>query len=236
MHAFNDYPNTFGLSIYRDYYQWFQAVLNIAQLNESVNWIFKEHPGAKYYPTKDINLKTIFNKIKTKNIRFIEANANFNTSSLRYVADVICTCIGTAGLEYSAFGIPCILGGKSWYAGFGFTIEPNNEEEFVEIMRNIGDIERLNNNQTDMAKIIAFLSFEIFDITKFSDPFGTMVTFDADAQKAMTSEEIFKTIVIKKTISSVDEKILYVNSFKRFINNQDFTQFIDQEKYAIFKE
>ena len=60
MHAFNDYPNAFGFSIYRDYYQWFEAVLNIAQKTDSVNWIFKEHPGAHYYPTKDINLKTIF--------------------------------------------------------------------------------------------------------------------------------------------------------------------------------
>ena len=117
MHAFNDYPNAFGFSIYRDYYQWFEALLNIAKEVDSVNWIFKEHPGAEYYPTKDVDLVTLFSQINADNIRFIEGGANFNTSSLRNIADVICTCIGTAGLEYSTYGIPCVLGGKSWYAG-----------------------------------------------------------------------------------------------------------------------
>jgi hypothetical protein len=235
MHAFTDYPNTFGFSIYRDYYQWFKAVLNIAKQDESVNWIFKEHPGAKYYPTKDINLKTIFDKFTTKNIRFIDANANFNTSSLRYVADVICTCMGSAGLEYSAFGIPCVLGGKSWYAGFGFTIEPKNEDEFVETLKNIITIERLNIDQTDMAKIIAYLTFAIFDITNLLDPFCTMVTFDADAQKNMSMEQIFETIVTKRNNSSVADKTKYNKAIKEFINNPDCTQFIDLEKHTYFR-
>ena len=231
MHAFNDYPNSFGVSIYRDYYQWFQAVLEIAQNNDSVNWIFKEHPGAKYYPTKDINLNTIFGKVLNKNIKFIEANANFNTSSLRYIADVICTCIGTAGLEYAAFGIPCVLGGKSWYSGFGFTIEPINENEFIEILRNIANVERLNIDQIDMAKIISYLSFEILEITNFSDPFATIVSYDVEALVKMSAGEIFKSIVDKRVNSSMAEKEKYIKSIKEFIINPDCTQFIDFEKY-----
>lgn len=236
MHAFNDYPNAFGFSIYRDYFQWFIALLEIAQTNDSVNWIFKEHPGAKYYPTKDVNLKTIFAKVTAENIRFIDAEANFNTSSLRYIADVICTCIGTAGLEYSAFGIPCVLGGKSWYAGFGFTIEPQNADEFVETMRNIGNIGRLNTSKTDMAKIIALISFEILDVTNFPDPFGTVVSFDAEAQRTMSTERIFEAIVTKKNTSSAAEKERYVKSIKEFINNPSSLQFVDLDRFAMFRE
>ena len=235
MHAFNDYPNAFGFSIYRDYYQWFKAVLNIAQKVNSVNWIFKEHPGAQYYPTKDINLKTIFSMVNTDNIRFIEADANFNTSSLRYIADVICTCIGTAGLEYSTYGIPCVLGGKSWYAGFGFTIEPINEKEFITILSNIDNIQRLNEEQTDMAKIIAFLSFKILDVTNFPDPFGTVVSLDADAQRTMSAEKLFKAIIDKRNNSSEAAKERYFISIKEFINKPDCLQFIDLDKFWFFR-
>jgi hypothetical protein len=227
MHAFNDYPNAFGFSIYRDYYHWFHAVLRQAQKINSVNWIFKEHPGAKYYPTKDVNLKEIFSKIRANNIRFIESDANFNTSSLRYIADVICTCIGTAGLEYSTYGIPCILGGKSWYAGFGFTIEPRDKEEFEIILNNIKHIKRLDKEQTDMAKIIAFLTFQVLDVTNFPDPFGTVVSFDVDAQRTMSSENIFEAIVTKRHNSHQIDKEKYVRSIVEFINDNNCIQLIN---------
>ncbi|GAH46311.1 unnamed protein product, partial [marine sediment metagenome] len=170
LHAFNDFPNSFGFTIYRDYYEWFKTVLNIAQEVDSVNWIFKEHPGAKYYPTKDLDLELIFSKINVSNIRFLNKDANFNTSSLRYVADAICTCIGTAGLEYSAFGVPCILSGKTWYSGFGFTVEPRTDVEFKKILKNIDKLPRLNNEQINIAKIIALFTFDIIEVTKFPDP------------------------------------------------------------------
>ena len=235
MHAFNDYPNSFGFSIYRDYYQWFETVLNIAQKIDTVNWIFKEHPGAEYYPTKDLDLKTVFSGINASNIRFIDGNSNFNTSSLKYIADVICTCIGTAGLEYAAFGIPCILGGKSWYAGFGFTIEPRNDDEFKTVLKNIDKIPRLNDEQIDMAKIIALLTFNIFDVTNLPDPFGTSVTFDADAQRKLSSEQIFDIIVAHRTKSSWEEKVQYINSIKKFIHDKNSTQFVDLDKNSFFR-
>ena len=173
--------------------------------------------------------------VNTDNIRFIEADANFNTSSLRYIADVICTCIGTAGLEYSTYGIPCVLGGKSWYAGFGFTIEPINENKFITILSNIDNIQRLNEDQTDMAKIIAFLSFKILDVTNFPDPFGTVVSLDADAQRTMSAEKLFKAIIDKRNNSSEAAKERYFTSIKEFINKPDCLQFIDLDKYWVFR-
>ena len=49
---------------------------------------------------------------------------------MRYLADAIITCISTAGLEYSAQGIPCVLGGEGGYSGLGFTIKPNDVGEY----------------------------------------------------------------------------------------------------------
>ena len=55
LHAFNDYPNIFK-TIYKDYFLWFKHTLQIAQNQNNVNWIFKEHPTSQFYPTQDVVL------------------------------------------------------------------------------------------------------------------------------------------------------------------------------------
>ncbi len=161
LHAFNDYPHSHFKKpmIFQDYYHWFLRTLEIAKEVDSVNWIFKEHPAAKYYPTKDISLKMTFEKVKFDHIRFLHSEANFNASSLRYLADAVLTCIGSAGLEYSAMGIPCILGGESAYSGFGFTIEPADTVEYETYLRRIDRLPRLNESQIKASKIVAYFHF-----------------------------------------------------------------------------
>ena len=103
-------------------------------------------------------------------------------------------------------------------------------------MSNIHNIQRLNEEQTDMAKIIAFLTFKILDVTNFPDPFGTVVSFDADANRAMSAEQVFESIVAKRTKSSYLEKEKYATFIREFINNPHNSQFIDLGKYAYFRD
>ena len=119
--------------------------------------------------------------------------------------------------------------------GFGFTIEPTNVNEFVNTIKNIENIQRLDNDQTDMAKIIAFLTFEIFDVTRFPDPFGTIPTFDVDAQRVMSAEQIFEAILEKRTNSTPEEKDKYNKYIKEFISSPHNTQFIDFDRYPEFR-
>ena len=236
LHAFNDYPHTFGPLLYQDYYEWFRAVLEIAQTVNSVNWIFKEHPYARFYPTRDLNLETLFSKISSPHIVFLKSDADFNTISLRYIADAIVTCIGTAGLEYSTFGVPSILGGPSWYSGFGFTIEPQTAAELEEILRNIDTVQHLNDEQINMAKIIAFFTFDVINVSKFPDPFRTVCTFNYDEQRSLTSDHLFDLIVAHRQETNYKDKMRYVESLNEFISNPHYTQFVDLETYSFFQE
>ena len=236
LHAFNDFPHTYGSMIYKDYYEWFENVLTVCKEVSSVNWIFKEHPHSKYYFTEDLDLKGVFSGINLPHVRFISASEDFNTASLKHTADVVLTCIGTAGLEYSAFGIPCVLGGNAFYSGYGFTIEPKTDAEFQDILRSINLLPRLSEEQITMAKLVAFFVFELAEATKIPDPFRTVCSCDIDEQKNLTAEEAFRKIISGRIESSQEDKNNYVNSLKEFIDNDDFTQFIDLDKYKIFRD
>ena len=65
LHAFNDWPHTLGIDsiLYRDYYEWFINTLRIARSVNAVNWIFKEHPSAAFYTTRDLELNALFSAI-----------------------------------------------------------------------------------------------------------------------------------------------------------------------------
>lgn len=231
LHAFNDYPHMYDFLVFRDFYEWMNAVMEIAKKNDSVNWIFKEHPYADFYPTRDLDLPSMFVGIDYPQIRFLRKGASFNTASLRHIADAIVTCIGTAGLEYSSFGVPCVLSGTCWYSGFGFTIEPKTQAEFLKIVDNINVLPRLSEQQVKMAKLLSFFTFEVTDLIKYPDPFGVVPTFNFDEQKTFSSEKIFKCIIERRNSSSAREKDEYLSAMEEFISNKDFIQFVNINKY-----
>ena len=230
LHAFNDYPHTYGTMVHQDFYHWFMNVLELAKRNREVNWIFKNHPYEQYYPT-DVNVGAIFGGVADPHIRYMSANVNFNTSSLCHIGDVVITCLGTAGLEYSAFGIPCILAARCWYSGIGFTREPANLHEFENELINIARMPRLTNAQIATAKIVAYFSFEAMNQLKFPDPFRTIATFDLDEAKNFSTDEMFDAILRFRAQSTEAEKQAYMASLCKFIQDPNWTQFVDFAKH-----
>lgn len=230
MHAFNDYPHTYGDMFHRDFYCWFTHVLSLAQTIQGVNWIFKDHPYARYYPT-DVDIPAMFDKISSPNIRFFDEDANFNTASLEHLADVVLTSFGTAGLEYSTFGIPCILAAKCFYSGLGFTREPRTIDEYEQELRNIHALPRLSNEQIAIAKIMAFFSFQVMNHPKFPDPFRTIATYDIDEANTFTSDQLIGMILKHRAASSNDEKNTYMKAITDFILDSAWIQYVDFAEY-----
>ena len=170
LHAFNDYPHSHFLKpmLFQDYYDWFVQTLEIARTVTSVNWIFKEHPAAaRFYVTKDLDLAKIFSKERSRHIKFLSGDADFNARSLQYVAHALVTCIGSAGLEHATFGVPCILAGASQYSGFGFTIEPATRADYAATLTSINEIDRLDREQIERAKIVAYFFFHAMLNTRY---------------------------------------------------------------------
>jgi hypothetical protein len=153
LHAFNDYPHShFRWMIFKDYYDWFIQTLKFAKKDKSVNWIFKQHPSIKHYITKDISFKEIFSKCP-ENIIYIDENNQIDTQSLIYCADLIVTCLGSAGFELPALGaIPSVTAGDNFYTQLGFAIEPKSREEYYDVLSNVSKIEKLSSQQQKIAK------------------------------------------------------------------------------------
>lgn len=236
LHAFNDFPHIFGRLLHRDYYQWFKAIFEAAVNNDKVNWIFKEHPYVKYYPANDVDLPGLFSECPKKHLRYLGTEVSFNTASLRYLADALVTCTGTAGLEYSTYGVPCLLAGPCWYAKFGFTVDPETPEEFKKQLMEIDSLQPLSDEQVVMAKLLAYFTFELIDPGRFLDPFGIVPTIDFCEQKTFSAERIFQKILEARKQSSELDKKSFIALIDKFIDDPDFIRFWDLNRYPEFAE
>jgi len=150
-HAFTDSPHISSWQLYNDYYDWLIKTLQIVRDIDNVNWIIKPHPSSALYNEVGVVEQLISDSVH-HNI-FLTPD-DFNQNSLIGCAHAILTVQGTVGIEFSCFGIPVILAGKPFYAGFGFTQEPRTIEEYGQLLKNIRSLEKLNIEQVEKAKLV----------------------------------------------------------------------------------
>ena len=153
LHAFNDHPHShFKWMIFKDYYDWFIETLRFASKNDKINWIFKQHPSIRFYTTKDVDFDSLFSNTP-KNIVYISENSQMDTRSLVYCADLVVTCLGSAGFELPAMaGISSLTAGDNSYTGLGFALEPKSKDQYFEILGDLHTIERLTPEQQKRAQ------------------------------------------------------------------------------------
>lgn len=238
LHAFNDYPHSHFAKpmIFQDYYEWFVRTLELAGEVKSANWIFKEHPAADHYITKDVDLKRVFREFKYDNVRFLDRQADFNARSIPHLAHAILTCVGTAGMEYSPFGIPCILGGESGYSGLGFTIEPKDQEEYAACLRGIASLAQLNQWQIRAAKVVAYFFFCVMEsaVYHFCPRF-------ADREISEWNGECERRLWMEAARRFADEDSMrlmktQIEDLSRFILDRAWTQYVDLKQFPFLSE
>ncbi len=225
LHAFNDHPHShFSKPLeFQDYFDWFERTLRVAQTVDSVNWVFKEHPAAAYYRTKDVDLHAIFGSVSQPNIIFLDADADFNALSIRFLADAIVTCLGTAGMEYACVGIPCLLGGESPYSGFGFAIEPHTVADYEALLRGLDKIGRLTPEQMKAAKIVTY--FELSMLNRAQYLFCPQ--YDYRQIAAMSSSKMLADAADWIRRADVGALNRQVDVLSEFVKDSTRTQFID---------
>jgi len=153
LHAFNDHPHShFRWMIFKDYYDWFIETLKFAKKNDKVNWIFKQHPSIKFYPVKDISFSSLFSN-NPKNVLYIDEKNQIDTRSLIYCADVVVTCLGSAGFELPAMGkIPSVTAGDNFYTGIGFALEPKTKKQYFKILSDLYNVDKLSLEEQKRAR------------------------------------------------------------------------------------
>lgn len=151
-HIFRDSPHISTKMLYKDYYEWLVETLTYANKIKEINWVVKEHPSSeKIYNEKGVVLE-ILKKYKFSNI--LLCPADLNTNCINKVADAVVTCQGTIGIECSCEGIPVVVCGKAFYAGFGFTIEAHSKKQYKKILKDLKYVKKLDENQIRKAKMV----------------------------------------------------------------------------------
>jgi len=151
-HAFKDFPHI-SKGIYRDYHLWLRNLLELTRNVTTVNWVIKPHPTS-YLFGETGEVERLLVELDIKNVTILPSQ--ISTASVKEFADYILTVNGTAGLEFSTFGIPTINAGRSPYSDFGFNIEAHSEEEYRTIINNISAIPSLSSEQIRRARIIFY--------------------------------------------------------------------------------
>ncbi|MEW6614763.1 MAG: hypothetical protein AB1401_04795 [Thermodesulfobacteriota bacterium] len=160
-HVFVDAPHCNNWMLFRDFLTWYQLTLKAIHSIDHVNWLIKAHPSEKYYFCRETTESEY--QILAGDCSHVKILPDdVNSKSLLSTVQAIVTVSGTAGLEFSCFGIPCILSGESSYSGFGFTTEPQSQKDYFELLKNIHKVRPLDNHQIEKAKLFAYLYFILF--------------------------------------------------------------------------
>lgn len=159
-HCFSDAPHCAEWSLYRDYYVWYEETLKIISKIDNVNWIVKEHPSSDAYGEKNVS-KSLFEKYRSEHMHWFPDE--YSTATVAALADAVVTVRGTVGMEMSCQGIRCVLSGHAYYAGKGFTYEPQSIPEYVRLLGNLDKVERLSEEEMMLARKTMFCAFSFLD-------------------------------------------------------------------------
>lgn len=153
-HTFTDAVFNYGDIYFRDYYDWLEQTLKMAEDIDDVNWILKPHPTRKAYHEDTDSIEKMYERHKKPHIFLLPDK--ISGGSIKELADVLLTIGGNAGAEFACFGIPAVIVGKPYYRGFGFTIEPSDINEYEKILKGIAGIERLSDEQIMNARKVYY--------------------------------------------------------------------------------
>ena len=227
LHVFNDSPHShYNGMIFNDYYDWFAKTLLFARENDTVNWIFKQHPSIKWYTTLDVSFDSLFSDVP-ENIVYIDDNKQIDTRILKYCADVIITCSGSAGFELPAMaGIPSITAGDNFYTGLGFAIEQKTKKEYYSILENIYNIKPLTQEQQKRAQAVYLNIYHFLDVTMSIYPASSREnqnTGNANVWNLKNTCQTYyeKEDIIKKELNTYITEIAKPN-FKRLVGDNEW--------------
>ncbi|MDD3368821.1 MAG: hypothetical protein PHP50_08070 [Lachnospiraceae bacterium] len=173
-HVFSDATFQSGDNCFRDNYDWTEKTLEFAKNHDEVNWLIKPHPARKSYADSKDSVEMMIERNQSPNIYVFPDE--FSTESILNVADVLVTVCGTAGMEYTCFGIPVIALGDAFYNGFGFTYHPTTKEAYFDLLSKAGELSPLTEEQKIMARKVVYTYGKLSD--GFLDEFDEAVYTD----------------------------------------------------------
>lgn len=155
-HAFSDAPHVGGKLAFDDYYDWLRQTLGRLSANKDVNVFVKPHPSSYMWGEKGA-VEELLDELGVTNIYITPSD--FNTLSIKSIADYVVTARGTAGLEYSGLGIPAVTCGEGYYSGFGIALEHIDREAYFASLDSIATLQPLPAKVSQCARVLLYLTF-----------------------------------------------------------------------------
>lgn len=228
LHAFNDFPHHFKENLFQDYYHWFFETLLNARHNKNVIWVFKQHPSWPRYPD-DSNLAGIFSVIDDDHILYLPGSDQFNAKSIRYIGASVFTCMGTAALEFSCFGVPAYLGGENMFSRFPICSRLKSIEEYRSLVSNIGGeipFPVLDEKTKNLACIVFYIIYR-FCYGETPATRGFLPIKEMSNAQNMEADHATTVSLIIKYLNSNDAK-MFLSRMERFVE--------DNQKYSILNK
>ena len=146
--------------LFDDILSWIFETIEILKDNKKINLYIKTHPAEEFSSVK--SAKTVHDHVMEKypnlpsNIKFILPKMKINSYELFKYIDLGLIYNGTIGLEMMLSKIPIVSVGKTVYNGLGFSHEPENLNDYKNILLNdfMYDIDKIEN-----IKLFAYFYF-----------------------------------------------------------------------------
>lgn len=126
-----DFPHPCGMTHFRDFLDWTEATLGVAQRRRRVNWLFKAHPCDQWYG--GVTLADLMPRLEAGGHVQL-APTDWNGSAVLEAVDAVITYHGTIGIEAAATGKPVMVADRGWYHDAGFVTWPRSREEYLSLL------------------------------------------------------------------------------------------------------
>ena len=115
---------------FRDFLDWIEVTLDVAERVKDVNWLFKAHPVDAWYGKA--NSASLDELVKLRNRPNMKsADPGWTGGDMIYALDGIVTCHGTIGVEAPILGTPVLVPYTGWYGHAGFVVCSENRTDYI---------------------------------------------------------------------------------------------------------
>ncbi len=153
-HVWFDFPHTFAMGNFVDFYDWMRFTLGQLPHIEDVDWILKPHPTESWYG--GFRLQDMIADLPG-HVRLAPAETDSLTAMT--AADAVVTVHGTVGLEATAHGLPVIAADRSFYSAWGLTHLAKSRDDYGTLLRSVGHLKQPD--QTDRDRALALIALSL---------------------------------------------------------------------------
>lgn len=139
--------------LHKSFDDWLAETIKTIWNITDVQWLIKIHPSEINDNPLTGCQKFIENNFPELpgHIKVLKMDDDISPLDFYSLLDGGVTVMGTGGLELALQGKPVILAGKAHYSGKGFTLDPQSDEEYKNLLARASDIGKLDKHESDLA-------------------------------------------------------------------------------------